>query len=258
MPRSLLDDFIGMPEASQVGLYFLTGEDDDSGALRLYVGQSGNVGRRLSQHNENRDFWSRALIAVSLTNNLTTTHVSYLEWLSLQRATQAGRYQLENGNSATKPHILPPLQADCEEIFETVGVLLTTLGFPLFESVASPAHQQDPTDLYLFQTPYMNGSGLYTEEGFVVLAGSYGPSALVPSAVGTTIERQRGRALASGAATIEGDRFVFSTDYLFASPSAAASCLASHSANGWTSWKRADGRTLHDVHRAPNIPGEVA
>ncbi|TIT66272.1 MAG: GIY-YIG nuclease family protein [Mesorhizobium sp.] len=260
VPRSLLDDFLTMPEALQVGIYFLTGEDDASGALRLYVGQSGNVGKRLSQHNETKDFWNRALVAISLTNNLTTTHVAYLEWWSLQKASQAGRYALENGNAAAKPHILPPLQADCDEIFETIRVLLTTLGFPLFEGVATAAAQSDPADLYSFKTPYMDAKGLYTEEGFVVLTGSYGPATLVKSAIGTTIDRQRGRAIASGAAHIEGDRIVFSVDYLFTSPSAAASCLASHSANGWTSWKRSDGRTLHEVHRLPNqtSPGEGA
>ncbi|MFG0297460.1 MAG: DUF4357 domain-containing protein, partial [Maioricimonas sp. JB045] len=39
-------------------------------------------------------------------------------------------------------------------------------------------------------------------------------------------------------------------DYLFKTPSGAASVVLGRTANGWIEWKTADGRTLHDVHRA--------
>ncbi len=32
-----------------------------------------------------------------------------LEWLAIERAQQAGRYQLENGNAGSKPHTPGPL-----------------------------------------------------------------------------------------------------------------------------------------------------
>ena len=69
VPRSQLGEFLKMPEALQVGVYFLIGELSDSGLPRVYIGQSGNVGKRLVQHNQDtdrgNDFWNRALVVVS-------------------------------------------------------------------------------------------------------------------------------------------------------------------------------------------------
>jgi hypothetical protein len=100
VPRSLLSQFLKRPEAAQVGVYYLFGSGDEE-APRCYIGQSGNVGARLQNHAGTKDFWTKAMVAVSLTNEWTSTHVAYLEWLSLSRATEAGRYVLLNGNQAS-------------------------------------------------------------------------------------------------------------------------------------------------------------
>ena len=43
VPRSQLADFLKMPEAQQVGVYFLMGELSEAGLPRAYIGQSGRV-----------------------------------------------------------------------------------------------------------------------------------------------------------------------------------------------------------------------
>lgn len=69
VPRSEMAEFVNMPESKQVGLYFLVSGDNKE---ECYIGQSGEVGSRLMQHHksETKD-WERALVLVSLTNNLT-------------------------------------------------------------------------------------------------------------------------------------------------------------------------------------------
>jgi len=86
-----------------MGLYFLLGELSEVGMPRVYIGQSGSVGNRLVQHNQNKDFWSRALVVISLTNSLTQTHALFLVWFAIQKATQAGRDSLENSNTGARP-----------------------------------------------------------------------------------------------------------------------------------------------------------
>src|SRR5690554_1826231 len=82
VPRNNLAKFLAMPEAKQVGLYFLISNDEKS---ELYIGQSGDVGARIMKHHkEDKKDWERALVLVSLTNNLTQTHVLYLESLSIE------------------------------------------------------------------------------------------------------------------------------------------------------------------------------
>ena len=56
IPRSLLDEFLKMPESAQVGVYFLFGAADDGGNPKVYVGQTGELRKRLTSHNKKKDF----------------------------------------------------------------------------------------------------------------------------------------------------------------------------------------------------------
>jgi hypothetical protein len=85
VPRDRLEQFKVMPDAAQVAMYFLFGADPDGGSDQLYIGETGGAGVRLSQHKE-KVFWDKALVVVSITNSLTQTHVSFLEWLAIKEA----------------------------------------------------------------------------------------------------------------------------------------------------------------------------
>ena len=249
VPRSMVSTFCAMPEALQVGLYFLFGESEDSGAPQVYIGQSGSVGSRVAQHNQGKDFWSRALVVVSLTNSLTNTHASYLEWLSIKQATEGGRYALENGNAGARPHTPAPLQADCHEIHETAAVLLATLGHPVFEHVIKPAGPSTDREMYYCTSSDSDGHGLYTEEGFVVLKGSNGRAEMVPSYAAGPGARVRARFIAQGVIKQEGSRMVFQKDHLFSSPSTAAHVLMGRSSNGWMDWRNGKGEMLNSLRQ---------
>ena len=119
VPRPQLDVFLAMPESEQVAVYFLFGHSDDGAEPKVYIGQTGDLRKRLASHNKDKDFWQRALVLISRTGSLTQTHALFLEWQCIQAARQAGRYVTENGNAGTRPHTPAPLEADCMEIFDT-------------------------------------------------------------------------------------------------------------------------------------------
>ena len=244
VPRSLVSAFCAMPEALQVGLYFLIGEREEDGALQVYVGQSGSVGSRIAQHNQGKDFWSRALVVVSLTQSLTNTHASYLEWMSIKTASEAGRYVIENGNAGARPYTPAPLQADCHEIYDTAAVLLATLGHPVFEPTVKTSGPSPEQEMYFCNSSESQGRGFYNEEGFVVLKGSSGRAAMVPSYASGPGGKVRARYVTQGVLKEDGDRMVFQKDQLFSSPSSAAHVLMGRSANGWVEWKTVNGKPL--------------
>jgi hypothetical protein len=249
VPRSLLGDFLKMPESDQVAVYFLFGQSEETGEPRVYIGQTGDLRARLKAHHDKKDFWERAAVLISRTNSLTQTHALFLEWHCLQAVRAAGRYGDENGNSGTKPHTPAPLEADCLEIYETGHTLLATLGYSLFDPVAKPVVGKEAEALFYCTGSGTNGRGQYTEEGFVVLKGSKGRIESVRSFVGGTWHEQRERMIESGEMKREGDVLVVSRDLLFPNPSKAAAMLMGRSANGWTEWKTQDGRTLDAVKR---------
>jgi hypothetical protein len=251
VPRSLLADFLAMEQSSQVGVYGLVGEDTGDDDRRVYVGQSGDLRSRLAQHHQKKDFWQRALVLISRTNSLTQTHALFLEWHALQQLRQVGRFRDENGTSGSRPHTPAPLEADCMEIFETGSTLFSTLGFPLFDPLATATEAENPAELFFCCSPGagVDGRGVVTPEGFVVLAGSVGRLESVPS-IGDVGERFRQRLIENGVMRLEGQSsLVFSKDYLFSSPSAAALALLARRANGWREWKNAQGLTLSEVKR---------
>jgi hypothetical protein len=249
IPRSQLADFIQTPEAQQVGVYFLMGELSEAGLPRVYIGQSGNVGSRLVQHNLNKDFWYRAFVVISLTNSLTQTHALFLEWFAIKKAAQAQRYSLENGNTGARPHTPAPLEADCHEIHETAATLLATLGQPIFEPLRNANTVPSEKELFYCKGSGADGVGEYTTEGFVVLKGSRGRTENVASIQGTSNERLREQLVDGGVMAAQNGLLVFTRDHLFPSPSTAAMAVMGRSANGWVEWKASNGRTLDEMKR---------
>jgi predicted GIY-YIG superfamily endonuclease len=247
VPRSRLEEFAKMPESSQVGVYFLFGNENENDAPQVYIGQTGDLQARLASHNKNKEFWQRALVLISRTNTLTQTHALFLEWHCLKVASEVGRYVLDNGNAGSKPHTPAPLEADCLEIFETGGILLSTLGFPLFDPVIRASGA--PEEVFYCTAAGANGRGMLTDDGFVVLKGSTGRKENVPSLQGTSTEKFRAKLIETGVMTVDGDKVVFEKDYLFRTPSGAAIALMARTTNGWTAWKSKDGRTLDELKR---------
>ena len=249
VPRSQLADFLKMPEAQQVGVYFLMGELSEAGLPRAYIGQSGNVGMRLVQHNQSKDFWNRALVVISLTNSMTQTHALFLEWFAIAEATQAGRYSLENGNAGSQPYTPAPLQADCHEIHETAATLLATLGQPIFEPLTNAPTAKGETELFYCKGSGADGVGEYTTEGFVVRKGAKARTEIVPSFVGTSGERLRTVLIKEGVLIVQNGELRLVRDQLFTSPSSASDVLTGRNSNGWVEWKAANGKTLDELKR---------
>ena len=124
------------------------------------------------------------------------------------------------------------------EIFETGSTLFSTLGFRLFDPLATATEAENPAELFFCCSPgaAVDGRGVYTPEGFVVLAGSVGRLENVPSIQGTNDGRVRERLIAAGVIEVsETGTITFPRDHLFRRPSSAASALL--------------GRTLSQVKR---------
>lgn len=255
VPQKLLDEYLAMDEAKQVGLYFLIGDDQDEDFPPVYIGQTGKTGQRLVEHLKSKDYWNRALVVVLRTDTMTQTHSLYLEWLGIKSANQAGRYNIKNGNGGSKPHTPAPLEADCLDIFDTVRTLVATLGQPVFEPLAKTKEAATSEEVFYCKSANYDAVGQYTEEGLVVLKGSKAKKDAAPSMAKWKFNKRRETLIEEGALKLEGDHYVFQRAVLFKSPSGASDTVAGASTNGWVLWKTKDGRTLDELKRQPTGGG---
>lgn len=246
IPRAHLSLACSRPELSRVGLYFLVGETEIGDLPRLYIGEAEDCSARLKEQNKAKDWWGAAIVCSSKVGGLTKAHVKYLEWQCHREASEAKRFQVDNATVPTRSHVPEPVEADLQDHFATIQVLAGTLGFPVFDKI----HRPPARDLLICKGKYALAQGEYSEDGFIVFAGSLanlGETNSIHSYL-TTI---RQRLLDSGALEVVDDRVLrFTRDHIFPSPSQAAAVVLGRSANGWVQWKYPDGRTLDEVKRA--------
>ena len=138
IPRAKLELAYSRKELENVGVYLLIGNPDEKENPIVYIGEAENSLNRLKQQNKAKDFWATALVIVSKTHGLTKTHIKYLEWFCYTEAEKTNRYRLENSTIPTKPHVSESMESDLLDNFETIKVLITTLGYPVFEKIMKP------------------------------------------------------------------------------------------------------------------------
>lgn len=245
IPRSALDDVAKRNEIQSVGIYFLIGTSEDSAKPLLYVGEAENCLTRLKQHNKSKEFWNTAIVAISKTQFFTKSHIKYLEWYCHESAKKADRYTLENNQIPSKPYIPEPVEVDLMDNFDTIKILVSTLGFPMFDSIAKPKQKKD---ILTCKGKDAVAQGEYTEDGFIVFADSTANIGEAKS-IQAWITNTRQSLVEKGILKLEGNTYKFTSNYILTSPSGAAGVVLGRSANGWIEWKYQDGRTLDEVKR---------
>ena len=244
IPRSKLDYASTRDELNNVGVYFLIGIPDEELKPMIYVGEAEDCLKRLKQHNQNKDFWTDALVIVSKTKNFTKTHIKYLEWYCLDVAQTVGRYNLENTSLPSRPFISEPMEADLLDNFDTIKTLVATFGYPIFDQIKKPPQK----DILICKGKSAFAEGEYTEDGLIVFKGSKCNLKETRTA-GTWVIGMRRKLIEIGVLIKEDEVYKFTADLIFSSPSAAASVVLARRANGWLEWKNKEGKTLDELKR---------
>lgn len=193
-------------------------------------------------------------MAVSLTNEWTVTHATYMEQMSISRAKTAGRYRTDNNTDGSRPHITAPMEADCLEFIETVAVLLATLGVPVLDSFKTgrsgmgDGAGDSSSDKLFYRRAGAEAVGFFGPEGMLVLAGSKGKP-MKPAAYAGRIAELRGKLRDEGVISMDDKGLVFLKDHLFPSPSAAGCIFAGGADNGRMSWRNIGGLSINDLEQ---------
>ena len=245
-PRNQFDYILTRNELSNVGFYFLFGEAE-TGKPLVYIGEAEDCAVRLSQHQRNKDFWNYAIVIISKINAFTKTHIKFLEHISIKTAQEVNHWQLENGVNTSMPFVTESMEADMTDCFETAKILLSTLGFPLFDPISREKNGVFD-DIFKMKSKEAFAEGNLVDEGFVIYKGSNALKETLPSCHKYMIDL-RNKLIDCGILSLTGNIYVFTEDYIFSSPSTAGGVVSGRPTNGWTTWKNANGKTLDEIRR---------
>ncbi|RRH77386.1 GIY-YIG nuclease family protein [Falsigemmobacter faecalis] len=274
-PRALLPLAVKQYPLACTGVYLLRGDSDESGLPQIYVGETDDFARRMTEHEPkpNMEFWTHFTLIFSKDPYLTKAHVTWLEAELISGLREARLCTLSNGNDG-RPAKLPAADlADMRTFFEEVRLLLPVIGFDLLRMpLAAPPAQgtgtnpsgpaqttnlpQTETDIATLSlimrsnTMGIAGKALETADEFVVLADSIGTLQMLES-FSPALRLRRVQALETGLITPVGQtHFRLTGNMSFKSPSAASQFLWGTSRNGKTDWLPADSGTPYGTSKS--------
>lgn len=244
LPRTLLKD----PKVIEAldkrpTVYFLFGQT--GGDIRAYIGQSDVINTRLDQHDKDPDrgWFSDAVVIIADRNYLNAANIKYLESVFYEDAKKAGRYELDNVVKPSKTNLSESDQATLEEFSDKTKLLISALGYKIFDEIVQPKSTTSSPEQYFF---YRKGQpeeakGYLHPEGFVVCKGSYFKSTEAPKLYSwIKTARLNNSSKITENKTIE--------DVLLNSPSLAIGFVTGNSGNGNVLWKTEDGKSIGEYN----------
>lgn len=172
--------------------------------------------------------------------------MKYLENKFYNLACDSKRASIVNSTVPTCSSISEFDEAMLEEFIENSKLLVNTLGYKVFEKVDTSVVDKELELMYIKAARGADAKGVLVSDGFLVVKDSriaFDITASMPD----TLVKFRSRLIEKGIVSTD---YVFQNDYIFTSPSLAASVVMGRSANGRTEWKTIDGRCIKDIEEA--------
>lgn len=143
IPRNLLAECKELEAFNQSGVYFLFGNN------MVYVGQaevrkSGKgIHQRILDHENDKykDCWDEVVIFTTKDRSLGRTDISYLENRFYNKAVEAGRFEVQNGNEPSMGTVTEEKESELEEFIDQSELILGALGYKVFEPVSDTVMQ---------------------------------------------------------------------------------------------------------------------
>ena len=245
IPRNKLAEAAERDMVNYTGVYFLFGSIEESTKQKVYIGEGEDCFKRIKSHNRNKEFWTHCVIVTTKTNEFTKTDGKFLEYHCLEKAKECERFKTDNDIGSNKPSLPESREYDLLDNFETLKILLATLGYPVFEPKRK---KENKKDVFFCKGKKAFAEGEITDDGFVVYKGGKCNLDETPT-LGNWCRNMRIKLINDGILKEEKGVLVFTSDHLFSSPSAAAATILARNTNGWIYWINSEGKTLDEMKR---------
>ena len=242
-PRTQIKEALDRPEADYSGVYLLLGTTD--GQPLTYVGESECISSRIKSHDLKKDWWNDAVLITTTANELNKAHVRYLESRLIALATAAKVTKLDNSTTPVASKLSEAATANMEEFLDVLKLVLPAIGVDAFvnKMVTLPkatGSETPETPLFLLENKKHRiiSHARLLDGNFVVLKSSQARQAWEGKAqVIGGYQILHKKLVEDGVIDTSQSPAIFTSDYAFDSPSAAATVCQGRTANGRLDWK---------------------
>ena len=232
-------------EINGVGVYFLLCENENTNEDSVYIGETENVLKRLTQHiqeyNTGKEnfYWHTAI--AFLGKDLNKANIRFIENELVATAKGLG-VDILTKNTFKDTVLKKSQKAAALEFIDNIKVLLHALGYTMLKE--KPIETSDTVFLYC-KGKTSDAKGYVSTKGFTVMKGSRVSDHVFDSLKKHMKSYAALRQQLEDSGIIVED--IFQEDYEFKSPSAAACVVHGRSSNGLTDWRTEDGTKLKDL-----------
>lgn len=253
-PRAKLKEFLDRSESKKAGCYILMGNDIERPEVtKIYIGEGEDVGERLKSHafgDKQKEFWDEVLVFTSKDDYITKTQIQYLESELYRLAKEADKAILDNRNQPSKPNLSEVDNAEMEQFLDVITLIMSSIGIDVLESKKVMEKEENKfkkEKIYTFTIKEAVAKMKIEEDKYIVLKNSTAVIENRPS-VGKGIKNMRNKLLESGMLKEDQTRnlYFFTDNYIFTSPSSAASVISGGEENGRIQWKY-KGKNLNEI-----------
>ncbi len=243
--RSVLTSVLRQFKLTESGVYVLWNDATVDQQPSIYIGSSGTLNERLQvQANSVKLSWSRGVVFTSQGKILNNAHFKHLEAKLVELAKESRRCNPINKNDPRPPALSESDISLAESYLDEMLLCLPFVGIDVFGEPPKPEIKE----------LFLNSKGITARcyidgERFVVRAGSLAVTEEVGSISRSLSELRRQLIEKDQILEASGDKYKFTKDHPFASPSTAAGVLLGGRTNGNRAWKDKNGRPLKDFRR---------
>lgn len=125
-PRKSLESLLQTDACDKYGAYLLIAPN------RIYVGQSSDLAKRISQHVTGKDWWQNVVVITTKDDSLTHADIDYLESTLIRKARSSVRVECDNKNRGNPVKIDRFRRVYLEQYLQEALFLMQLIGINVF------------------------------------------------------------------------------------------------------------------------------
>ncbi len=140
-PRNSVNELLQTDACNKYGVYLLLSQE------MVYIGQSSDLAKRISQHIVGKDWWESVVILTTKDDSLNHSDIDYLETVLIEKAKKNNRLDCDNKKKGNDPKVDKFRKVILEQYLEEAMFLMQLIGINVFNQSQTTVSKKTTTAL---------------------------------------------------------------------------------------------------------------